>query len=85
VDGAFVAQTVTACVDVVVHCEIDRSGVRRVREIATVTSNHGLPDVEVIFAAGPDGLLPTGLQPSHLSKFERAGFDPVRLLERVAC
>lgn len=85
VDGAFVAQTVTACVDVVVHCEIDRSGARRVREIGTVTSNRGLPDVEVIFAAGPDGLLPTGLQPSHLSKFERAGFDPVRLLERVAC
>lgn len=85
VDGTFVAQTVTACVDVVVHCEIDRSGVRRVREIATVMSNQGLPDVEVIFAAGTDGVVPTGTQPSHLSKFERAGFDPVRLLERAAC
>jgi pilus assembly protein CpaF len=85
VDGAFVAQTVTACVDVVVHCEIDRSGVRRVREIATVTTGRGAPDVDVIFAVGPDGLMPTGIPPSRLSKFERAGFDPARLLERVAC
>jgi len=85
VDGTFVAQTVTACVDVVVHCEIDRSGVRRVREIATVTTGRGAPDVDVIFAVGPDGLMPTGIPPSRLSKFERAGFDPARLLERVAC
>jgi pilus assembly protein CpaF len=85
VDGAFVAQTVTACVDVVVHCEIDRTGVRRVREIATVTAHDGFPDVEVIFSIGTDGLMPTGTHPSSVSKFERAGFEPARLLERAAC
>jgi pilus assembly protein CpaF len=85
VDGAFVGQTVSGCVDLVVHCEIDRNGVRRVREIASVVARGMSPDVEVIFASGPDGLLPTGTCPSNLSKFERAGFDPQRLLERAAC
>jgi pilus assembly protein CpaF len=85
VDGAFVGQTVSACVDLVVHCEIDRNGVRRVREIATVTSRGMSPDVEIIFTGGPDGLMPTGARPSDMSKFERAGFAPDRLLGRAAC
>ena len=83
VDGTFVAQTVTTCVDVVVHCEIDRSGQRRVREIATVIADATSPDVELIFAIENDALSPTGMVPSQLAKFERAGFDPVRVLDRA--
>jgi pilus assembly protein CpaF len=85
VDGTFVGQTVSACVDVVVHCEINRAGVRRVREIATVIAGGSSPDVELIFAIENDALSPTGAVPSRLSKFERAGFDPVDVLERVPC
>ena len=83
VDGTFVAQTVTTCVDVVVHCEIDRSGQRRVCEIATVIAGATSPDVELIFAIENDALSPTGMVPSQLAKFERSGFDPVRVLDRA--
>jgi pilus assembly protein CpaF len=55
IDGAFVGQTVGSCVDLVVHCEIDRNGVRRVREIAAVVARGMSLDVEEIFAVGPDG------------------------------
>lgn len=37
IDASFVLPTVAACVDIVVHCEIDRHGTRRVAEILAVT------------------------------------------------
>jgi len=85
VDGSFVAQAVGTCVDVVVHCEINRAGVRRVREIATVIPGGTSPDVELVFAIENNALSPTGTLPSQRDKFDRAGYDPIGLLKRVTC
>jgi pilus assembly protein CpaF len=82
VDARFVAPTVAASVDLVVHCDIDRGGYRRVREIATVAAVSGEPHTESLLMRTAQGLVPTGRRPSRTEKFERAGLDPVALLER---
>src|SRR5690606_11243603 len=45
IDASFIVPTVAACIDLVVHCELDRRGVRRVAEIAAPTGavDHGVP------------------------------------------
>jgi pilus assembly protein CpaF len=44
----FVESTVASCVDIVVHCEMNAAGARRVSEIAQVKPNAGKPLVELL-------------------------------------
>ena len=82
IDSSFVVPTVASCIDIVVHCELDRTGRRRVVEIVApsgqVTS--GVIEASAIFAIGAGGLEPTGGYPSRSVKFTSAGFDPASVL-----
>ena len=82
IDSSFVVPTVASCIDIVVHCELDRSGRRRVVEIVApsgqVTS--GVIEASPIFQVGRTGLEPTGGYPSRSVKFVAAGFDPAAVL-----
>jgi pilus assembly protein CpaF len=82
IDSEFVVPTVAGCIDVVVHCELERSGRRRVVEILTPSgqSTGSVIEASSIFALR-DGLLePTGGYPSKTAKFRRSGFDPASVL-----
>ncbi|MGL4340613.1 MAG: CpaF family protein [Rhodoglobus sp.] len=82
IDSSFVVPTVASCIDLVVHCELDRNGARRVVEIVApsgqVTS--GVIEASPIFAMGRGGLEPTGGYPSRTAKFALAGYDPATVL-----
>ncbi|MDQ1574536.1 MAG: pilus assembly protein CpaF [Actinomycetota bacterium] len=85
IDSDFVVPTVAGCVDVVVHCELERNGKRRVVEILTPSGRIAGSTIEAsaIFTIR-DGLLePTGGYPSKTAKFRRAGLDPVVVLSAV--
>jgi len=82
IDSDFVVPTVATSIDVVVHCELDRAGKRRVIEIIALSGQSSGSTLEArsIFALR-DGLLePTGGYPSKTAKFRRAGFDPATVL-----
>ncbi|MEL4317903.1 ATPase, T2SS/T4P/T4SS family [Leifsonia sp. YIM 134122] len=86
IDSAFVVPTVAACVDVVVQCEIDRAGSRRVTEILALSGSVSGSVVEAspVFQVR-DGLLQaTGGHPLKLAKFRAAGLDPSIVLARSA-
>ncbi len=86
IDSSFVVPTVAACIDVVVHCELDRFGARRVREIVMPTGRTGDGVVEsvTIFRRDRDrdatqtngSLLWTGEMPPRLDRFESSSLDP---------
>ncbi|MBC7590882.1 MAG: CpaF family protein [Salinibacterium sp.] len=82
IDSSFVVPTVASCIDIVVHCELDSSGRRRVVEIVApsgqVTS--GVIEASPIFQVGRSGHEPTGGYPSRSVKFQAAGFDPATVL-----
>ncbi|MET1052172.1 MAG: ATPase, T2SS/T4P/T4SS family [Mycetocola sp.] len=84
IDASFVQPTVASCIDVVVHCEIDRTGFRRVTQILAPSGSLNGPVIEAstLFALR-DGLLePTGSHPTRLVKFENAGINPAAILGR---
>ncbi len=78
----FVVPTVAACIDIVVHCELELSGRRRVVEIVAPTGrvNNGVFELSSIFALSNGALEFAGGQPTRTSKFAAAGFDPAVLL-----
>ena len=82
IDASFVMPTVASSIDMVVHCELDRHGRRRIREIVmptgTVLGAH--LEAVTIFDIHDGVLTPTGLMPTRLHKFETAGFDPSAVL-----
>jgi pilus assembly protein CpaF len=82
IDSTFVVPTVAGCIDLVVHCQLGRSGRRRVIEIVApsgqVTS--GVIEASVLFHTTASGLQPTGAHPSRVVKFVGAGFDPASVL-----
>jgi pilus assembly protein CpaF len=80
IDASFVVPTVAACVDLVVHCELDRDGHRRVTEIAALTGDT-LAAASIFERRGGD-LEPTGASPGRAEKFVRAGLDPEEVLRR---
>jgi pilus assembly protein CpaF len=86
IDSSFVLPTVAGCIDIVVHCEIDRHGRRRVTEIIAPSGQLTGATIE----ASPlflikDGLLQhTGGFPTKLAKFNAAGLDPAEVLRRGA-
>ncbi|AWB86834.1 CpaF family protein [Mycetocola zhujimingii] len=84
IDSSFVQPTVASCIDLVVHLDIDRRGLRRVNEILAVTGVVTGPVIETsrLFAVR-DGLLePSGSYPTRTGKFEAAGIDPLPILRR---
>jgi pilus assembly protein CpaF len=91
IDGAFVVPTVASCVELVVHCELQRSGRRRVVEILAPTgalsgpvNEGGTIEASPIFALRDGVLRPTGSLPARSYKFTTAGLDPADLLRRAA-
>ncbi len=83
IDSAFVVPTVAGCIDLVVHCELDRRGRRRVAEIVAPTGEvqGAIVQAESIFKREGDRLVPTGTLPAREEKFASAGFDPRVVLE----
>lgn len=86
IDSSFVLPTVAGCIDIVVHCEIDRFGHRRVGEIIAPSGQLAGPMIEAspIFRTIDGMLEPTGGYPTKLAKFVAAGFDPAIVLRQAA-
>ncbi|HYI33385.1 MAG TPA: ATPase, T2SS/T4P/T4SS family [Glaciibacter sp.] len=86
IDSSFVLPTVAGCIDIVVHCEIDRHGGRRVGEIIAPSGRLSGSVIEAsqIFASDSGTLEATGGYPLRVSKFHAAGFDPAVVLGRVS-
>ena len=87
IDSAFVVPTVAGCIDLVVHCELERSGRRRVVEIVAPSGNvtGTVIEASTIFALSRahstrGELEPTGGYPTRVHKFTAAGFDPASVL-----
>jgi pilus assembly protein CpaF len=82
IDSDFVVPTVASCVDIVVHCELERTGKRRVVEIVAPSGQLAGSTIEAstIFAIQRGQLEPTGGYPSKTVKFRRAGLDPATVL-----
>jgi len=84
IDSAFVVPTVASSVDVVVHCELARSGQRRVTEIVAPSGQvtAGIIEASTIFAMHHGVLDPTGSYPTKEGKFVAGGFDLAAVLAR---
>jgi pilus assembly protein CpaF len=85
IDSEFVVPTVASSIDIVVHCELERSGRRRVAEIIAPSGQVTGSTIEAssIFALSGGTLEPTGGYPSKTAKFRRAGLDPATVLAEV--
>ena len=77
--------TVASSIDIVVHCELERDGKRRVAEIIAPSGQATGSTIEAssIFALQRGTLEPTGGYPSKSAKFRRAGLDPASVLSEV--
>ncbi|TFB57371.1 CpaF family protein [Cryobacterium sp. TMT2-17-1] len=86
IDSSFVLPTVAGCIDIVVHCEIDRHGRRRVTEILAPSGqlSGAMIEASPIFLAQRGALEPTGGYPTKLAKFHAAGLDPAIVLRAGA-
>jgi pilus assembly protein CpaF len=82
IDSSFVVPTVASTIDLVVHCELLRSGARRVVEIVAPTGRVSADGIEVatVFRRDRGELVAAGLALERTIKFDRAGFDPAGLL-----
>jgi len=78
----FVVPTVAGCVDLVVHLVTERTGVRRVREIAALPGRveAGVIEMADIFVDRGRGLERDRGYPPHSERFEQHGYDLVQLL-----
>jgi pilus assembly protein CpaF len=86
IDSSFVVPTVATCVDIVVHCEIDRAGARRVTEILALSGvvSGTVVEASPIFQLRDGRLTSTGEHPLKSAKFVAAGLDPSIVLARDA-
>ena len=86
IDSSFVLPTVAGCIDIVVHCEIDRHGRRRVTEIIAPSGQLAGVTIEAspLFLSLHGHLEPTGSHPTKLAKFRAAGVDPAQVLRQGA-
>lgn len=82
IDAAFVVPTVASVVDVIVHCELQRDGHRRVTEIIAPTGavDGGQIESVSLFSLREGMLVSSGSLPPRLEKFRAAGFDPAAIL-----
>lgn len=90
IDAGFVVPTVASAVDLVVHCELQRSGRRRITEILAPTGALSAPAAEGgvieatrLFAIDGGVLRATGGLPPKQEKFLAAGLDPARLVRNA--
>lgn len=85
IDSSFVVPTVASTIDLVVHCELERSGKRRITEIVAPSGqvSGGIIETSTIFALSNGLLEATGSYPTRASKFRASGFDPVTVLARA--
>jgi pilus assembly protein CpaF len=81
IDSAFVVPTVASVIDIVVHCELERDGHRRVTEVIAPSGAvvDGVIEASTIFALADGGLLATGEAPRG-DKFAAAGVDVAAVL-----
>ena len=86
IDSAFVLPTVAGCIDIVVHCEIDHHGRRRVTEIIAPSGQltGSMIEASPLFLMRNGLLEHTGGFPTKLAKFTAAGLDPADVLLRGA-
>jgi pilus assembly protein CpaF len=86
IDASFVVPTVASTIDMVVHCELERSGRRRITEIVAPSGqvSGAVIETSTIFALQGGVLEPTGSYPVRTSKFRATGLDPVTILARAA-
>jgi pilus assembly protein CpaF len=84
IDSGFVVPAVASCIDVVVHCRLDRSGQRRVVEIVAPSGQvtAGVIEASPLFVTRDGVLEPTGSYPQRTAKFAAAGLDPATVLAR---
>jgi pilus assembly protein CpaF len=77
IDSSFVVPTVAGCIDLVVHCELDEKGNRRVREIIATTGRVVDTRVETvaIFQRVDGALVWTGNLPDRLNTSDAADRD----------
>jgi pilus assembly protein CpaF len=82
IDSDFVVPTVASSIDIVVHCELERTGKRRVAEILALSGQvtGSILETSQIFGLSGGRLEPSGGYPSKSAKFLRAGLDPVAVL-----
>ncbi|MEI2731629.1 MAG: ATPase, T2SS/T4P/T4SS family [Dermatophilaceae bacterium] len=82
VSARFVVPTVAASIDLVAHIALERDGTRRVREIVAIPGRVERDIVEVadLFVTRDGRLRRADGFPPHPDRFERAGYDLVRLL-----
>jgi pilus assembly protein CpaF len=85
IDSSFVVPTVASTIDIVVHCELERSGQRRITEIIAPSGGVSGTVIEAstIFELQGGLLEATGSYPTRLAKFRAAGLDPVTVLSRA--
>jgi len=86
IDSSFVVPTVASCIDIVIHCELGRTGKRRVVEILSPSGqvNGGVIEASPIFTLQRGSLEPTGGFPARTAKFRAAGFDPATVLSEAS-
>lgn len=82
IGSSFVVPTVASCVDLVVQCELDRSGQRRVVEILAPTgrAEGGVIEASTLFARRSGQLVATGGHPARTAKYASVGLDPATVL-----
>lgn len=82
IDSSFVVPTVASTVDIVVHCELERSGKRRITEILSPSgqTTGSVIEASTIFSLQGAVLTATGSYPARGAKFRAAGFDPTVVL-----
>lgn len=82
IDASFVVPTVAASIDIVIHCALERSGLRRIVKIIAPTgvSTDGTIDSVSVFELRGGSLDPTGAHPALVSRLRSAGLDPSAVL-----
>jgi len=86
VSDRFVVPTVAAAIDLVVHLDLDRDGVRRTREIIALAGRveAGMIETSSLFERREDQLVRADGYPPHEDRFRRAGYDLHTLLAHVS-
>ena len=84
IDASFVVPTVANVIDIVVHCELERSGRRRITEIVAPSGlvTGSVIEASTIFTLQHGVLEATGSYPTKDTGFRAAGFDLSSVLAR---
>jgi pilus assembly protein CpaF len=82
IDSSFVVPTVAESIDIVVHCELESHGGRRITEIIAPSGQVNGAGIEAstIFSLLRGTLEPTGSYPTKTAKFRASGFDLATVL-----